>query len=192
MRAAASIDDILDKVTEFAKQAHGDQTRKFSPEPYINHPVRVMNTCREYTDDITMLAAALLHDVLEDTEVIREEMEEFLLGVLDKDKTQRTLGLVDALTDIYTKEDYPRWNREKRKTKEAERHAHTSASSQTIKYADLIDNVKGIAKADKEFAALFLSECRNLLKKINKGNKELYKRALEAVDAQMKVLQQSR
>jgi (p)ppGpp synthase/HD superfamily hydrolase len=58
---------ILAAITDFADIAHGSQMRKYTPERYIVHPARVMRLCQEYTDDVTVLAAALLHDVLEDT-----------------------------------------------------------------------------------------------------------------------------
>ena len=43
-------------------------------------------------------------------------------------------------TDIYTKQNYPGWNRRKRKQKEAERLAVAHPDAQTVKYADIIDN----------------------------------------------------
>lgn len=62
--------DILKNIEEFARQAHGDQQRKFADEPYIMHPIRVMQLCGEYASDLPVLSAALLHDVLEDTAVM--------------------------------------------------------------------------------------------------------------------------
>ncbi len=186
--AANDMNVILEKVRQFAQEAHGDQQRKFSGDPYVNHLVRVMSMCREYTGDITMLSAALLHDVLEDTEVSADEMKEFLLSVMEKESAERTVALVKEMTDVYVKENYPKWNRRKRKQKEAERISHTSADSQTIKYADLIDNCTGMSKNDPEFAALFLRECRDLLKRIDKGDPRLYKRAIEVVKSEIAAL----
>ena len=65
----------LEKIRHFADQAHGGQLRKYTPERYIVHPVRVMETLKKYTDDLTVLAAALLHDVLEDTTTTILEIE---------------------------------------------------------------------------------------------------------------------
>ncbi|HYH57162.1 MAG TPA: HD domain-containing protein, partial [Anseongella sp.] len=72
------MEETLDEIKDFAGRAHRAQKRKYAGEPYIVHPVRVMEICREYTDDIPLLAAALLHDVLEDTAVRKAEMREFL------------------------------------------------------------------------------------------------------------------
>jgi guanosine-3',5'-bis(diphosphate) 3'-pyrophosphohydrolase len=183
--------DILQKVQDFARLAHGTQQRKFADEPYIHHPVRVMETCRAYTQHIPILAAALLHDVLEDTATTKEQIQEFLSGIMDNRSVAETLQLVTALTDIYTKQQYPQWNRRKRKTKEAERLAATSGDAQTIKYADIIDNTD-IAYADTDFAPRFLNECRALLQKMTKGNPQLHQKAIDTVNRCLEALNISR
>jgi (p)ppGpp synthase/HD superfamily hydrolase len=175
------MDELIQKITGFARQAHGDQQRKFAAEPYINHLVRVMETCKQYSSDITILSAALLHDVLEDTAVSGEEIKNFLLPLLNEEKTIRTVKLVEELTDIYTKKEYPQWNRRQRKAKEAERLSRISKDAQTIKYADIIDNSLDINNADAHFARIFLFECRSLLKVIPEGDSRLYKKAVETV-----------
>src|SRR5437762_3381754 len=102
---------IIDLIIAFAANAHGTQRRKYSDEPYIVHPVNVMRICMEYSEDISILAAALLHDVLEDTHVGRDEINGFLMPLIGKDQAKRTLKLVDELTDVYVKKTYPGWNR---------------------------------------------------------------------------------
>ena len=49
--------------------------KEIHPRRYIVHPAEVMEICSQYTNDITILAAALLHDVLEDIPVTRNEPE---------------------------------------------------------------------------------------------------------------------
>jgi (p)ppGpp synthase/HD superfamily hydrolase len=173
--------NILQKVQDFAAMAHGSQQRKFADEPYIHHPVRVMETCRAYTQHVPILAAALLHDVLEDTATTKEQIQEFLSGIMDQGSVAATLKLVTELADIYTKQQYPQWNRRKLKTKEAERLAAASGDAQTIKYADIIDNTD-IAHADTDFAPRFLNECRALLQKMIKGNPQLHQKAIDTVN----------
>lgn len=172
---------MLEQITQYTDQAHGEQTRKYSPERYIVHPVRVMQICREYTTDISVLSAALLHDVLEDTAVTKEDLNEFLHTVLNPSDASKTLQLVIELTDVYVKKAFPSWNRRKRKMKEAERIKHTSKDAQTIKYADIIDNCPEMTEKDPEFAERFLRECRSLLTKMKKGEKDLYLRAVSTV-----------
>ena len=174
--------EILEKVTTFADQAHGEQKRKYTPERYIVHPVRVMKICANYTNELPVLASALLHDVLEDTKVGKKEMTEFLLRIMSKEEATRTTDLVVELSDVYTKAAYPRWNRRKRKRKEAERIQKTSGESQTVKYADIIDNCKEIVEHDPDFAGLFLLECKSLLRVMQNGNAELRSEAVTTVD----------
>ncbi|HEY9178565.1 MAG TPA: HD domain-containing protein [Flavipsychrobacter sp.] len=176
------MDKVLEAIRDFADHAHGEQRRKYTPDQYIVHPVRVMELCSQYTDNTAVLAAALLHDVLEDTRVTGDELKEFLLQKMDKDVALETLGLVVELTDVYIKKDFPRMNRRSRKEKESGRIVQASPDAQTIKYADIIDNSKEIAQHDPDFAKVFLSECRSLLRKMDKGNAELHARAVTAVD----------
>ena len=173
---------ILQEIIQFADQAHGKQLRRYTSERYIVHPVRVMETCRQYTNDISVLAAAILHDVLEDTPVTREEMKIFLLDQMTADEATQTIVLVEALTDEYTKENYPQWNRRKRKEMEAERLEKASAAAQTIKYADIIDNAPEITREDPDFAKRYLQEYYFLLKKITKGNPVLYRKAVDTIN----------
>src|SRR5688572_6799687 len=139
------MDNTISQIRDFADKAHGDQTRRYTPDRYIVHPTRVMEICQQYTNDRAMLAAALLHDVLEDTDVTKDEIEDLLLTVMDHQQAQRTIKLVVELTDIYVKKNFPQMNRRKRKIKEADRLEKTSAEAQTIKYADIIDNSGEIA-----------------------------------------------
>ena len=99
-------DDILDKVSAaygekdtnllkkayiFAARAHKGQTRR-SGEPYLSHPLEVANMLADMKLDNVTLVAALLHDVLEDTEVTAAEIREnFGADVAD---------LVDGVTKI--------------------------------------------------------------------------------------------
>jgi (p)ppGpp synthase/HD superfamily hydrolase len=174
--------DIIEKVRAFATTAHHGQVRKYADEPYIRHPERVMSTCEKYTNDTSMLCAALLHDVLEDTTITEKEMFSFLESISDTQSANRTMSLVVDLTDVFVKKDYPQWNRRKRKAMELERLEKTSPDSQTIKYADILDNTNDIVDGDNGFAPLFLRECRALLKKLDKGNAELHALAIKAVD----------
>jgi GTP pyrophosphokinase len=59
---------------EFAKKAHGDQTRK-SGEPYFTHPLATALILSQIQAESNIIIAALLHDVPEDTEVTIEELE---------------------------------------------------------------------------------------------------------------------
>ncbi len=180
--------DILRSIEHFADNAHDLQTRKYTPERYIVHPVRVMKLCNEYTDDVAILAAALLHDVLEDTPVTEDEIRMFLRNLLNDKDVERTIQYVIELTDVYVKAAYPHWNRRTRKAKEFERLLKISADAQTIKYADVIDNSVEIVRHDKDFARVLLYEYRTMLKSLNKGNADLYNKAVDTVATGIKAL----
>jgi (p)ppGpp synthase/HD superfamily hydrolase len=179
---------ILDKIKEFADRAHGNQHRKYTPERYIMHPVRVMKICEEYCNEETALAAALLHDVLEDTPVRAGDITVFLLPLFGREKTAKTLQLVKELTDEFTKQNYPHLNRRQRKEMERNRIAKTSPVAQTIKYADITDNCTEIVEHDPSFAAVFLRECKNLMKVMKNGNPVLYKKTLAAIESNLALL----
>jgi (p)ppGpp synthase/HD superfamily hydrolase len=175
-------DTVLYQVQEYARRSHGQQRRKFADELYIEHPIRVMEICSKVTREIPVLAAALLHDVLEDTPVTQDQMRDYLLSVMPAATAQRTLSLVIELTDVYTHQAYPKWNRRVRKDKEFARMAATSADAQTIKYADIIDNAKDIIGSGNDFSQKFLYECRTNLRTMNKGDAGLYEQAVQLVN----------
>jgi GTP pyrophosphokinase len=67
--------DIIRQAFLFAYQLHQGQYRK-SGEPYINHPIAVAGLLRYLGSDDAMIAAGFLHDVIEDTDVTPEELEQ--------------------------------------------------------------------------------------------------------------------
>jgi len=67
--------EIIHKALKLAKNAHKGQIRK-SGEPYIIHPIIVAVFTAMISNDETMVASALLHDVVEDTDFTIEELEE--------------------------------------------------------------------------------------------------------------------
>jgi len=96
-----TIKDALD----YATQAHADQFRR-SGEPYIIHPILVASIVATITEDESMVIAALLHDVVEDTPITIEEVEQrygedvaHLVGGLTKIDTLRDENLVSSVSD---------------------------------------------------------------------------------------------
>lgn len=167
--------DIIEKARVFATAAHSAvrQVRKHTGEPYINHPAELVELLREHgIADQQMLAAAWLHDVVEDTgislEVIRAEFGACVAT------------LVEGLTDVSKPEDG------NRKTRKAIDRAHTAAQSpacKTIKLADLISNTRSIVERDPEFAKVYLAEKRELLEVLYDGDSRLWELASSIVSA---------
>src|SRR5688572_2066454 len=86
--------DLESRARGFAERAHAaiGQRRKYTGEPYIVHPIAVAELVRSVPHTPEMIAAALLHDVVEDTPVTLAQIEaEFGPVVAD---------LVDWLTDV--------------------------------------------------------------------------------------------
>ena len=74
---------MLDKALAFATEKHKGQVDD-SGKPYINHPIAVAEIVRCVTKDEEVIAAAFLHDVLEDTDATYEELKsEFGFRVAD-------------------------------------------------------------------------------------------------------------
>ncbi len=67
---------VFERAVIFATLAHEGTTRKGGRIPYLSHPVEAAAIVAEMTDANELVAAAILHDVLEDTEVTFEELRE--------------------------------------------------------------------------------------------------------------------
>ena len=116
-----------------------------------------------------MIAAALLHDVLEDTKVTHSELRVFLHNVFSVEISEKILSLVVELTDVFTKENFPDNNRKERKQLEALRLAYVSDEAKQIKLVDIEHNSESILEHDPKFAKVFLEEKKYLLKCLASG-----------------------
>ena len=161
---------MLDKVLKFAQAAHGDQKRRYTNDPYINHPIAVAEIVKTVPHTPEMIAAALLHDVVEDTDVTIDQIEEKF--------GDEVAELVGWLTDTSRPED---GNRKTRKALDRSHSADAPAAAQTIKLADLIHNSISIAEHDPNFWKVYREEKVELLKVLTKGDKTLMYRAQQQV-----------
>lgn len=89
--------DTLKKALEYSKTAHEEQFRK-SGQPYVIHPILVAGIVSSIADDEAMAIAALLHDVVEDTQVNIDEIKR-LFG---EDVAHLVEGLtkIDSIRDV--------------------------------------------------------------------------------------------
>lgn len=161
--------ELIERARTFATSAHQriDQRRKYNDQPYQVHLERVARLVSSVTDDEEMIAAAWLHDVVEDTPATMEDIEsEFGASVA---------ALVEALTDVSRPSD---GNRAVRKEIDRRHTAHASPRAKTIKLADLIDNCEDIARHDPRFARVYLQEMKALLAVLGEGEPELLRQAL--------------
>jgi (p)ppGpp synthase/HD superfamily hydrolase len=83
MRIAELLEDVR-QALDYATQAHAGQTRS-GGEPYIGHPVRVANTIQKYKQSHNidaLIAAAYLHDTIEDTDTTHEALHDLFGGLV--------------------------------------------------------------------------------------------------------------
>jgi (p)ppGpp synthase/HD superfamily hydrolase len=152
---------IVERARVFATAAHAavGQVRKYTFEPYIVHPAEVAKIVEDAGGTEAMVAAAWLHDTVEDTGVTIETIRaEFGAEVAE---------LVGWLTDVSRPEH---GNRTHRKALDRAHSAAAPAEAQTVKLADLIANTRSIMAHDVAFAKTYLEEKRLLLAVMTKGD----------------------
>jgi (p)ppGpp synthase/HD superfamily hydrolase len=152
---------MIERARVFATAAHAavGQVRKYTFEPYIVHPAEVAKIVKDAGGTEVMVAAAWLHDTVEDTGVTIETIRaEFGVEVAE---------LVGWLTDVSRPEH---GNRAHRKALDRAHSAAAPAEAQTVKLADLIANTRSIMAHDAAFAKTYLEEKRLLLAVMTKGD----------------------
>jgi (p)ppGpp synthase/HD superfamily hydrolase len=165
--------EIVEKARVFATAAHAAaaQLRKYTNQPYIVHPAEVAHiVAMTEGTTVEMIAAAWLHDVVEDTGVTLE--------IIKAEFGSEVAELVGWLTDVSRPEQ---GNRATRKAIDRAHTAMAPAEAQTIKLADLISNCRSIVEHDATFAKTYLEEKRLLLEVLTKGDATLWNRANEIV-----------
>lgn len=141
------MDSIISKASNYAVQAHKNQRRKYSNQPYWHHLANVAELVQIVEHDDEMIAAAWLHDTVEDTDVT--------VADIDINFGADVATLVQWLT-IPTK--LADGNRTKRKEIDRLYIEKAPDRAKTIKLADLIDNTESIVDNDADFAKVYLQE----------------------------------
>jgi len=155
----------IDHVIEFITKAHEGQKRKYTFEDYVEHPMEVARIVRDTVYDLDMIAAAMCHDIIEDTDHTLAEIEEVAGAV--------AASYVDWLSN----KEYPEAaNRRERKALIAAHLADAPAAVKTIKLADIFHNTPTIIKHDPAFAKTYVAENKLLLEALDGGNKKLFKK----------------
>jgi (p)ppGpp synthase/HD superfamily hydrolase len=152
------------RAKDFATRYHAsiNQRRKYTGEPYIEHPAAVVELVRSVPHTEEMICAAWLHDTVEDTPCTLDEVER-VFGF-------EVAALVEMLTDVSKPSDG------KRAVRKAIDRAHTAKASpqaKTVKLADLIDNSRSITAHDQAFAKVYLVEKALLLEVLREGDATL-------------------
>jgi len=154
---------MLVDAIQFATKMHEGQVRKYTHEPYIEHPIAVADLVEEYmtandfTEDEILMAmtVAVLHDTVEDTDATMEDIfqmfnEEIAAGVWFLTKCPDYVG-----------------NRRIRKKICEDRLARAPRIIQIIKTFDMLHNSKTLERDDPKFYKVFMVETASLLSAMN-------------------------
>ena len=135
IEAAAQRSPLVHSALVQARKAHAGQVRNGSGGmPYVEHPITVAARLEEHGYRDEVLAAALLHDVIEDSDTTLDEVRE-LFG-------DEVAGMVGALTDDESIEPY-----RERKAEHRERVAAAEGGAHAIYGADKLTNVTTLRAA---------------------------------------------
>lgn len=144
------MESLIEKASAFALERHELHKRKYTGEPYFTHLASVARLVRGLTTDDEVIAAAYLHDAVEDTDTTLDEIR-----ALFGDRVGRIVG---ELTDHFTTDAYPKLNRAQRKEREAERLGGISYDAKLVKICDILDNASSIDQHDPKFARVWRAE----------------------------------
>jgi hypothetical protein len=181
--ASAEARALIARASEFAKLKHSSPSsrskqRKYTGEPYHVHLKEVADLVEKAGLDHETVAAAWLHDTLEDTPTTKDELRQHF--------GDRVANLVDEVTDrsqmMFTQRPDGRWvdkegktvNRPTRKAIDREHLKNASPEGKSIKLADLVSNTHSIVARDPGFARTYLQEKAALLPHLREGHPELY------------------
>ena len=134
---------LLDDAINFATKAHAGVSRKGKTRPYILHPLEAMNIASTLTEDEEVLAAAVLHDTVEDTDVTKVDIKAAF--------GSRVADLVAAESED-KREDLPAestWETRKQETIEA-----LKTKSRDIKTICLGDKLSNLRELSRDYAEL--------------------------------------
>ncbi|HAC40466.1 MAG TPA: bifunctional (p)ppGpp synthetase/guanosine-3',5'-bis(diphosphate) 3'-pyrophosphohydrolase [Rikenellaceae bacterium] len=130
--------ELLDRAIIFAVQAHAGTERRGKGFPYIVHPMEAMEIVATITPDQELLAAAALHDTVEDTDVTVEEIRAQF--------GDRIASLVaaesDEMPEGVSEEDS--WHA--RKKAAIDRLAAASHDAKIVALGDKLSNMRAIAR----------------------------------------------
>jgi guanosine-3',5'-bis(diphosphate) 3'-pyrophosphohydrolase len=153
------MNDVAYRAMMFARNAHKNQVRKYTGNPYSDHLAEVAGIVATVSRDPVHIAVAWLHDTVENCGVSLDTIRDLFGEIVCQG--------VAALSDL------EEGNRETRKRLGRGRLAATEGWIQSIKCADLISNTSSIVKHDPNFAIVYLKEKRLLLEVMTKADPRL-------------------
>ena len=129
--------DLLDRAIIFAVHAHAGTERRGKGYPYVVHPMEAVSIVATMTADQELLAAAALHDTVEDTEVTVEQLKaEF---------GERIASLVADESDVMPEGMTEEASWHQRKQAAIDRLAKASHDAKMVAMGDKLSNMRAIA-----------------------------------------------
>ncbi len=136
--------DLLDRAIIFAVQAHHNTERRGKGFPYIVHPMEAVEIVATITPDQQLLAAAALHDTIEDTDItvddIRREFGDTIAELVHAESDQLNGEVFDAQTG----DEEATWHA--RKQAAIERLRNASHEAKIVAMGDKLSNMRAIAR----------------------------------------------
>ena len=127
---------LLDKAIIFATNAHAGTERRGKGFPYIVHPLEALSIAASITNDQEILAAAVLHDVVEDTKYTAEDIE--------REFGKRVSELVCLESDNMDAEYHEGITWKERKVQGLKRIRYSSRDEQIVSLGDKLSNMRAI------------------------------------------------
>lgn len=150
-------DWLNDEILDYATEKHKGQLRKYTNEPYINHPVNVAQILTKAYEEIDepfdldyingLRNIAFLHDTVEDTDATVDEIRERF--------GEYYASMVQWLTNVSKPSD---GNRSIRKKIDLDHILSAPVTAIIVKLADIYDNCKDLEKRDPDFAKVYFKE----------------------------------
>ena len=158
----------VERAYNLAKKAHKNQKRKFEKQPYIVHPERVAQKVLIYSGSEEMVIAAILHDVVEDSNIT--------IQVIKNEFGPEVSRLVSELTNNQ------RAIKKIGKTKYLIKKLNEiSEEAFLIKLLDRKDNLSDIHLAKSEFRKKYIDSTRDILSGIKRDLNDTQKEIIEEI-----------
>lgn len=129
---------LLDKAIVFAVKAHAGTERRGKGFPYIVHPMEALEIVATLTPDQELLAAAVLHDTVEDTSVTLETIR--------REFGERVAHLVEEESDTFQEGMSEEESWHQRKQAAIDRLARASHDAKMVALGDKLSNMRAIAR----------------------------------------------
>lgn len=129
---------FVDKAIKFAVDAHADTERRGKGFPYVIHTLEAMEIVATMTNDPELLAAAVLHDTVEDTDVTVEQIR--------SEFGERVARIVDGESDRFAPGQGEADSWRARKQAAIDRLANADMDTKTVALGDKLSNMRAIAR----------------------------------------------